>query len=54
MTTQHTIHEDGRTLRGNEWTRPDDYLDDDLASGRLPSLKGATPTELPELERGST
>ena len=45
------IHEDGTTLTGREWVTPQDFVDDDVEAGRLPCLKGATPTEWPELER---
>ncbi len=52
MTTQSplTIVQDGRVLHGTEWTTPDDYVDDDVASGNLVTLKGMTPVECPVLE----
>ncbi len=35
---------------GSFWVLPGDWIDSDLEAGRLPALKGATPTELPTLE----
>ena len=45
-----SITEDGRVLHGSDWIKPEDYIDDDVASGRLVSLKGTTPPTLPTLE----
>lgn len=45
-----TITEDGRVLHGSDWIKPEDYIDDDVASGRLVSLKGCTPPEWPGLD----
>ncbi len=36
--------------RRAKWLTPLDFIDEDLEQGRLPSLKGATPVEWPELE----
>lgn len=36
------ILEDGAILHGDGWIRPEDFLDDDIASGRLLALKGCT------------
>ena len=30
-----TITEDGRVLHGSDWVKPEHYIDDDVASGRL-------------------
>lgn len=48
--TTTTIIEDGQTLRGSEWTTPEDLIEMDIASGLLVTLKGMTDVELPELE----
>lgn len=48
------IVEDGKLLTGTDWTLPEDYIDDDVASGRLPSLKGMTPETLPGLDDDDT
>lgn len=51
MTETHvTVDQDGTTLHGGEWVTPQDLIDQDIASGRLPSLKGVTPLSWPELE----
>ncbi len=34
------------------WVTPQSWVDDDLEAGRLPSLKGMTPVELPALGGG--
>lgn len=44
-----TIIQDGRLLTGDRWITPSDYADAEVASHELPSLKGASPTELPSL-----
>lgn len=45
-----TMLEDGRVLTGSDWIKPEHYIDDDVASGRLVSLKGCTPSEWPGLD----
>jgi len=32
------------------WVSPEDYIDSDIEEGRLLSLKGITPVELPGLD----
>jgi hypothetical protein len=49
-----TIVQDGQVLHGTDWITPEDYIDDDVASGRLVSLKGTTPPELPGLDTEDT
>ncbi len=44
------IEQDGRVLHGDEWVAPEQYIDDDVASGHLVSLKGSTPLEWPTRE----
>lgn len=44
-----TITEDGRVLHGTGWVLPQDYSEAEVADGSLPSVKGATPEELPTL-----
>ncbi len=41
------IRQDGRLLTGREWIKPTDYQTEEIANDQLPSLKGATPLELP-------
>lgn len=38
--------------RAGFWVTPQSWVDDDLEAGRLPSLKGMTPIELPALGGG--
>ena len=44
-----TMLEDGRVLHGTGWVLPQDYSEAEVADGSLPSVKGATPEELPTL-----
>ena len=44
-----TIVQDGKTLHGSTWVLPQDYSEAEVADGSLPSVKGATPEELPTL-----
>ncbi len=44
-----TMHEDGKTLHGDGWVTPQDFLEQDIVEGLLPCMKGATPIELPTL-----
>ncbi len=43
------VEQDGKVLLGREWIHPEDYQDDDIEAGRLPSLKGMTDVTLPTL-----
>ena len=46
------INQDGRIFMGDTWTLPkEDLVDGDTEQGRLPTLKGGTPIERPELGR---
>jgi hypothetical protein len=43
------IVEDGKLLTGSTWVTPGDFAEAEVADGSLPSVKGATPEELPTL-----
>lgn len=44
------IVQDGRLMVGTSWVTPTDYQDQEVERHELPSLKGVTPVEWPELE----
>lgn len=41
---------DGRVLHGGQWIKPVDFAEAEVERGELPSLKGASPIALPQLE----
>ena len=50
MTDEITITEDGRTLHGSTWIKPQDFATEEVQRGDLASLKGCTPPEWPTLD----
>ena len=47
MIDEITITEDGRTMHGSDWIKPQDFAEAEVADGSLPSMKGVSPLELP-------
>ena len=45
-----TIVQDGKTLHGSTWIKPQDYSEAEVARGDLASLKGMTPPGWPTLD----
>ena len=44
-----TIVQDGKTLHGSTWIKPQDFATEEVQRGDLASLKGCTPPTLPTL-----
>ena len=50
MIDEITITEDGRTMHGSTWIKPQDFATEEVQRGDLASLKGCTPPTLPTLD----